>query len=176
MQRRGPKAWLTTTAPHSQVWASDHSTKLNLFCPLPPPCPIVQRPQKSKLFASAECLPSMPQREPGHQSQGWLDMQAWMCISGWQAAGGTDSYSRAPWCPLFTAPSLHPLLFPSSPVPSLAHISLFACVYLTYTVYYVLSPVPPLLSRPLLYSLWVTVFPFLSQCSVLVSPAQPLAG
>lgn len=46
--------------PPRQAQASDHNSELNLFCPLPPPFPTVQRPQMSKLPASAEWPPSVP--------------------------------------------------------------------------------------------------------------------
>lgn len=69
MGRRGTQGLNHNTTPF-QVQASDHSTELNSFCPQTSPCPIVQRPHTSTLFAFAEGLPLVPQWELGHQSQG----------------------------------------------------------------------------------------------------------
>ena len=142
-------------------------------------CPTVQRLQTSKLLAFPECLPSVPQRGPGHQSQGWLDTQGRVCTGGQQVVGGTDS---CPWTPLwphslYTLPapfnlakitgaitcadllSFHHLWLPHPPCSLSSHLCPSA-----------LSPPPPIRFLFPVPLPWVTVFPVLSQFPVLVSP------
>lgn len=104
-----------SSPPLPQVWASDHHTELNLFCPLPPPCPIVQRLQTFKLFASAEWLPPVPPAGAWPSVTGLAVLRAghralWAGIDvdcGQQAAGGTGFCS---WAPLVVSVSFAALL------------------------------------------------------------------
>lgn len=136
-----PKAWLTTTAPHRQVWASGHSTELNLFCPLPPPCPIVQSHRKLSCLPLLSACPPCPSGSLAisHRA-GWTLRPGCASVDGRRQ--GAPTPTREPLGVLCSPHLPCPLsLFPSSPVPSLVHISLFPCIHLTSTVYYVLSSV-----------------------------------
>lgn len=168
-ERKGeePKAWLTPTAlPRPHIWASDHSTEVNLFCPLPPPCPFVQRLQKSKQFVSPECCPQCPSRGLAISHRA-----GWTLGSGCASANGRRQGAPIPaheplgvLCSLCTFPA--PFALPQFICAlTCEHFSFpILCVHLTCTVHCVLSPCPfdlSLLSSP-------------SDSSLLAPPLQSL--
>lgn len=164
--------------PLPQVWPSKYHSELNLFCPLPPPCPIVQRPQTVRLFASAEWLPSVPPAGAWLSVTGLAVLRAghgalWagymQTVNGRQqgalasARGPTGGrYSRCSSPNLLRSSSVH--LYPSflSPPPVTCQPLLLysVCSSLCDPLicsFFLLSLEPPPSLCSLFYSLWVTL-------------------
>lgn len=132
MRTPGPDRYLRRAKERSprlglfpQVWASDHSIEFNLFCPLPPPCPIVQRLQKSKLFVSLSACPQCPSGvlAISHRA-GWTLGSGYAAVDGRRQGHRLLLMSPCSWCPLFT---LH---LPCPLFSSLVHLGPPLCMSL----------------------------------------------
>ena len=120
----------------------------------------------------------MPQRGPGHQSQGWLDTRAGCAPVEGRWRGVPTPARGLPGGLIHSMPSLPPSVLPRSLAPSpvgllsFHHLCLphLPCPLCPLTCALLLCCCPPIRFLFPVPIPWVTVFPFLSQFPVLVFP------